>query len=126
MAHRGRDSGYELNEGLITTPVNFVSSITVAQDQTSLIAARSGFSTRILSLAATSGSVVAGSLQKLIFQSIGAATSALTGTLYVPAAGLTWPYQPNGWFQGASNSAIFFSAQMGSGSLQVQACCIAD
>ena len=124
MAHRDRDSGYELNEGLITVPANSVASITVAQQQTQLIAARSGFSMRVLSLAATSGSVEAGSLQKLIFQSIGAATSALTGTLYVPAAGITWGYNPNGWFQGASGAAVFFSAQFASGSLQVSACCI--
>ena len=124
MGFRNRTSGYELANAQLVTPVNSVYSVTAAQDDTQLIAARSGFRMRVFSLAMTGTSADGGANNTTIFRSIGGATSALTGSITLPAAGLALPYNPNGWFQTASGDGLFMSIESASASLQISAACI--
>ena len=125
MGFRSRDSGYEIAAQNVVAPQFIVSSISAAQTDTQLIAARSGFRMRVYSLFISSGSVLATSVQTLVFNSIGGATAALTGSIRPPGNDVViWPYNPNGWFQTAAGDGLFLSTTATCLGIGIQAACI--
>ena len=120
MGFRNRTAGYELAANEVVTPASVAFSLSVAQDDTQLVAAVANRRIRVYALQGAFGGASSTSLNHVIFRSIGSATSAISGSMFFGQGAKVWPYNPNGWMQTDVGDGLFFSsggAPLGGGSI---------